>query len=268
VNARPLADAGAAIVERDLVLFASYRLRFAAQGLAILFTTVLFYYVSRLVEVEPFDPDGYFGFVVAGLVALELLTATVVSVPVTVRNELLAGTFERLATSPLGPTLGVLAMTVFPVLRSLVVGTATVLIAVVVFGLDLRWETVAAAPFAALLIAAAFAPLALLIAAGVLVFKQAGSAATFAVTGLSLASGAFFPVELLPAWLEWISEVQPLTPSLELLRHVLVGSEVEDGVGFAVLRLVGFAVVLLPPALLLLDAAVRRCRRDGTLTEY
>jgi ABC-type multidrug transport system permease subunit len=267
-DGRPLLRAAWAIVERDLLMFASYRFRFVAQAFAILFTTVLFYYVSRLVEVEPFDPDTYFGFVVAGLVGLEILTATVAQMPAAVRNELLAGTFERMAVSPLGPSYAVAAMTVFPAVRALVVGAMTVLVAVVIFGLDLQWETVPAALPVAALIVLAFTPLALLIAAGVLIFKQAGAAAAFAVTGLSLASGAFFPVELLPSWLEWISEIQPLTPALELLRHVLLGTEVEDGVAVAVAKLVGFAAVLMPAALVLLDAAVRRCRRDGTLTEY
>jgi ABC-type multidrug transport system permease subunit len=266
--ATPILRAAAAIVRRDLLMFASYRLRFLAQALAVLFTTVLFYYVSRLVQVEPFDPDSYFGFVIAGLVGLELLTATIASMPAAVRNELLAGTFERVAVSPLGPASAVVAMIVFPVLLSLAVGMLTVFTAVALFGLDLHWATVPATPFVAVIVALAFSPFAVVIAAAVLLFKQAGSAATFAVTGLALASGAFFPVDLLPGWLRWISEIQPLTPSLELLRHVLLGTEVDDGVWLAVLRLVAFAAVLLPLALVVLEATIGRCRRLGTLTEY
>ena len=268
-RARPAAAAMAAIVARDVLLFASYRLRFLAQGLAVLFTTVLFYYVSRLVDVAPFeDPDDYFGFVVVGLVALELLTATLSALPTTLRAELLAGTFERAAVSPLGPRLAIVAMTAFPVLLSLVTGTATLVTAVALFGLDLAGATVLLAPFAAVLIAVAFLPLAMFIGAAVLVYKQAGSAATFAVTGLSLASGAFFPVGLLPGWIAWVADVQPLTPALGLLRHLLLGSELDGGPWLAVLRLVLFAAVLLPLSLVVLDAAVGRCRRRGTLTEY
>lgn len=264
----PVLSASAAIVRRDALLFVSYRLRFLAQGLAVLFTTVLFYYVSRLVQVEPFDPDGYFGFVVAGLVTLELLTATLATMPAAVRSELVAGTFERVAVSPLGPRPAVVAMTIFPVLLSLCTGAATLLTATLLFGLDLDWPRALAAPAVAVLVACAFAPLAVAIAAAVLLFKQAGSAATFAVTGLSLASGAFFPVDLLPGWIRWIAETQPLTPSLELLRHVLLGSDIDGGPWLAVLKLVLFAAVLMPLALVLLDASVARCRRRGTLTEY
>ena len=266
--ARLMLAGAAAIVERDVRLFASYRMRFAAQGVAILFTTTLFYYVSRLVEVEPFDPDAYFGYVVVGLVALELLTATIATMPASLRAELLAGTFERIVVAPLGPRPAIVAMTVFPVLLSLCTGAVTILVAVVLFGLDVEWLTLPLAVPAALLVALAFAPLAVVIGAAVLVFKQAGSAATFAVTGLSLASGAFFPVDLLPGWLAWISEIQPLTPCLDLLRHLILGTDVDGGPWLAVLRLALLAVVLMPLALLVLDAAIGRGRKRGTLTEY
>ena len=264
-----LLAAGGAVVTRDALMFFSYRWRLAAQALAVLFTTVLFFYISRLVNVEPFaTPDEYFAFVVVGLVVIELLTASLATMPNALRAELLAGTFERMAVAPMGTRIAVLAMAVFPVLLSLAVGAATLLVAITVFGLDLRWTTAPLAVPALALIALAFAPLTVVIAAAVLLFKQAGSAATFAVTGLSLASGAFFPVALLPGWIEWVSEVQPLTPALELMRHLLLGAEVPDGVPLAVLKLALFAAVLLPPALVLLDRVVDRCRRLGTLTEY
>jgi ABC-2 type transport system permease protein len=262
-------DAALALVQRDALLFFSYRWRFVTQGLAILFTTVLFFYISRLVRVDPFPtPDAYFAYVVVGLVVLELLTAALATVPAMLRQELLTGTFERLAVSPLGTRSAVLAMTVFPVLLSLAVSLLTLLLAVVVFGLDLHWATAPLALPAIVLVAAAFAPLTVAVCALVLVAKQAGSAATFVVTGLSLASGAFFPVGLLPGWIRWVSDVQPLKPALELLRHLLTGTPVPDGPWLAVLKLALFGAVLLPASFAAFEAADRWCRRRGTLTEY
>ena len=60
------------------------------------------------------------------------------------------------------------------------------------------------------------------------------------MTCLSLVAGVFFPVALLPNWIEWTSEVQPLTPSLDLLRHLIVGTPI-DSAWWAVFRLVAFA---------------------------
>jgi len=266
---RLTAEAAYAVIRRDAMLYLSYRLRLIAQGAAIFFTTVLFYYVSRLVRVEPFTtPDAYFAYVLVGLVILELLTATLSTTPTSLRTELLAGTFERMAVAPLGPRAAIVAMTIFPALLSLAVGTVTLALALVLFDLDLRWTTAPLALPAALLALYAFLPFALAVASLILLVKQASSATVFLVTGLSLTSGAFFPVELLPGWVSWVSDVQPLTPALELLRHLLLGIAVETSPGAAVLKLVAFGSVLLPLSYLLLGEVVATCRRRGTLTEY
>lgn len=265
----PRLDAILAILQRDAQLFVSYRLRFLAQGLAVLFTAALFYYVSRLVTVSAFpSPDAYFAFVIVGLATIELLTASLAAVPAVLRQELISGTFERLVVAPVGPVGGILGMACFPIALSLVVGTFTILVGVVLFGLDLHWSQAPLAIPVALLSAVAFLPFTLVVASAVLLFKQAGTAATFLSTGLGLASGAFFPTTLLPAWIRWVADVQPLRPALELMRHVLIDAPVEHGPWGAVLRLALFALVGIPLGLVLLSSVIDRCRARGTLTEY
>ena len=50
----------------------------------------------------------------------------------------------------------------------------------------------------------------------------------FLLAGIALVSGLYFPVDLLPSWMRWLSEVQPFTPAVNLLRHVLVGLPMPD----------------------------------------
>lgn len=257
------------VVQRDLRMFASYRGRFVTRVVTIFLSLALFYYVSRLVHVSTFSsPERYFGFAVVGIAALEVLTATLAMTPVAVRAELLAATFERLAVSPFGPVGSIASMTLFPTALALAFVVVTLGLACAVFGLDLHWATVPLAIPVALLAAMAFAPLTVLLCAAVLVAKQAGSGAAFVVSALSLAGGAFFPVGLLPGWLRWISDAQPLTPALELLRHLLLGTPMAGSVASDVLRLAAFSAALAPLALFVLQASVAACRRRGTLTEY
>ena len=266
---RPVLDAMVGIVRRDAQLFASYRLRLLAQPFTVLLTLTLFYYVSRLVSVGRFsEPSSYFAYVVVGLLIVETLTAALTVTPVAVRNEMLSGTFERLATSPLGPVRSIVAMCAFPVLLSFGIGTLTIVVAAIVYGLPLAGPQAVLALPVALLGALAFLPFALLTVSAVLAFKQAGAMTSFIVTGLSLASGAFFPVDLLPWWVRWVSDVQPLTPALELMRETLLDTPVDGGAGLAVVKLVGFSLVLMPVGLWLLGRTIDRCRRFGTLIEY
>ena len=262
------ADAMVAVLKRDFLIYLSYRTRFFSQVTAILVSLALFYYVSRLVKFEDFTPDSYFAFVVAGIAVVEVLTATLQTMPLTLRGELVAGTFERMAVSPLGPVGGIVSMTAFPVCLSIITATVTILVATIVFGMDIEWSTAVLAYPTMALGTLALLPLALMVGALVVVAKVVGGISGLVVTGLSLAGGAFFPVSLLPEWIRWVSEVQPFTPALELLRLELVGRPMEGSPWLAVAKLAGFAIVFMPLALLMLRASVRICRRRGTLTEY
>jgi ABC-2 type transport system permease protein len=262
--------AAMAIFRRDLAMFASYRLRFFTTLFSLAVSMTLFYYVSRLVRAPSVgSPDEYYAFVVVGLIILGVLTSSLTLPVATLRAELLAGTFERIVVSPFGPVRSVMSMLLFPVALSLVTAVVSLVYAMLAFGLDLAWPDALLGLPVAMLAALAFAPFGLLMCAGVVIFKQTNAGAAFVVTGLTLLAGIYFPVSLLPGWIEWASYVQPLTPAVDLLRHLLVGTPLRSGgPGVELLRIAAFAVVLLPASVWALSAAVRAARRRGTLTEY
>jgi ABC-2 type transport system permease protein len=84
---------------------------------------------------------------------------------------------------------------------------------------------------------------------------------------IALVSGLYFPVDLLPGWLRWLSDVQPLTPTVDVMRHVLVGIPLTDPVGIELLKLAGFSILGLPLGVVALTGALRHCRRRGTMLE-
>lgn len=257
-----------AIVTRDVVIFTSYRLRFVAEVIAAILGVTLFYYVSRLVTGGTFESsDDYFAFAVIGVAVLQVLTSCLVVLPTALRQELLAGTFERILVSAFGPAQSLLAMSVFPFLSALVSASITIAYAAIVFGMPVDWSTAPLALPAAVLGYLAFLPFAVLVTAAVFVLKQAGAGTGLLITCLSLVAGVFFPVALLPDWIEWASEVQPLTPALDLLRHLIVGSPI-DSVWGAVGRLAAFAAVLVPVSILVLRTCLGSAQRTGTVLEY
>jgi ABC-2 type transport system permease protein len=212
--------------------------------------------------------DQYFGFAVVGIAILEMIGASLSGLPPALRQELVAGTFERLVLSPAGAVTSTVAMLVFPMLMALLFGAIALAFGVVVFGLPLRWATAPLAIPVAVVAAAAFAPFAIVIGGAVLAVKQAGRVSGFVVTGLSLIGGFFFPVSLLPSWIRWMSEVQPFTPTLNLLRHLLIGTPLVEAEWLSLAKLVGFASVFLPVAVWCLTLSMRWAQRRGTVIEY
>jgi ABC-2 type transport system permease protein len=266
---RALADASLAILKRDWLIFISYRLRFATQVIGLFFNLTLFYYISRLVRVETFgSPDDYFAFAVIGLIALQVITSTLYTPPTSLQSELIAGTFERLVLSPLGPVGGIVSMMLFPFVYSLLNALVMLAFGALVFGLPVEWSTAALALPVALLGTVAFACFGIVLVGLVLVVKQVTTGTTWIVAGISLIAGLYFPVALLPDWIEWASEVQPFKPAVDLLRNVLVGTPLEDPALLNAAKIAGFAAVLMPLSVWVLSATVRVSRRRGTILEY
>jgi ABC-2 type transport system permease protein len=265
----PHLSAAAAVFKRDVLLFTSYRARVFTTFFTTAVSLTLFYYVSRLVHSRAVgSPDDYYAFVVVGLIIFAVLSSTLSTPVATVRAELQAGTFERLVLSPFGPVRSIAAMMLFPLALATVTAAASLVFAGAVFGLDIHWSTAPLALPVGLLGALSFMPFGLAMAAAVVVFKQTNAGATFVMTGVTLLAGLYFPVELLPGWIRWASEVQPFTPAVDLLRNLLVGTPLRHDAAVDLLKLLGFAVVTMPFSLLLLRAAVGRSRRRGTIIEY
>jgi ABC-2 type transport system permease protein len=156
---------------------------------------------------------------------------------------------------------------IFPFAYSLTVSLVMLLFAGAVFGLQVEWSTAPLAFPAFVLGGLAFAPFGLLLVAAVVIWKQATGAA-WIMAGITIVAGFYFPVSLLPDWIEWTSDVQPFTPAVDLLRHLLIGMPLEDPAWLDVARLAGFAAVLVPMSGWLLATAIRVSRRRGTILEY
>ena len=265
----PHVSAAAALFKRDLLLFVSYRARTFTTFFTTAVSLTMFFYVSRLVHSRAVgSPDEYYAFVVIGLIIFGVLASTLSTPVATVRAELQAGTFERLVLCPFGPVRSIAAMMLFPLALATVTAAVSLAFAGIVFGLDIRWSTAPLALPVGLLGALSFMPFGIAMAAAVVVFKQTNAGATFVMTGVTLLAGLYFPVQLLPSWIQWASEVQPFTPAVDLLRNLLVGTALEHGAATDLMKLAAFAIVTMPLSLLVLRAAVGRSRRRGTIIEY
>lgn len=257
-----------AVIRRDLHVYLSYRTRLVSQGLTMVFSLTLFYYVSRLVHVTGFESHfAYFGFVVVGLALISVMYSCF-SIPELVRQELIAGTFDRLVLSPFGAIRSVIAMTLFPMLYSFVIAGLTLAIGCVLYGLQLHWSTVPLSIPVMMLTLLAFLPFGLLFASLTIVVKQGNVGTSWLIALLSIIGGLYFPIALLPHWVQVASKLQPFTAATDVLRHLLVGTPVEGSTVAAVLKLVGFAAVVLPASILILARAIRTGQKRGTIIEY
>src|SRR5439155_22482705 len=79
-------------------------------------------------------------------------------------------------------------------------------------------------------------------------------------------SGVFFPVAVLPPWLQAISYLIPLTYALETMRGAMLVGRTLSELGAPLTGLVAFTLVLLPLSVLALQRAINYLRETGSLS--
>jgi ABC-2 type transport system permease protein len=84
----------------------------------------------------------------------------------------------------------------------------------------------------------------------------------------NLMGGVFYPVEILPPWLQALANALPITYALRAMRLALLADASWAEVAPDMLALVAFCVVLLPLSLLVFRYAVEHARLDGSLAHY
>jgi ABC-2 type transport system permease protein len=99
----------------------------------------------------------------------------------------------------------------------------------------------------------------------VIVIKRGQTIASVVIFGMSLAGGAFFPVSVLPSWLETLGRFVPPRFAFDGLRQALYAG---SGWETDALVLVAMSLVLVPASVWLLDRALIHSRRVGSLAQY
>ena len=124
----------------------------------------------------------------------------------------------------------------------------------------------------AIALMAAFVPfvwgLGLVTAAAIVTFRRGNGLIGAVMATLGLASGAFFPLTLLPDWAQQLAEANPVAIVMEGTREALIGGADWSAVASDVLILLPLAAVALFAGITAFRAALTREHRRGTLGLY
>lgn len=255
---------------KDFRVARTYRLSFVLGIVAAFYGLLSFYFVSRVVGNSPTvgTSEQYFRFIVVGVVIANILRASVMTAASNVRRDQVEGTLEMLAAQPVSPLALALGWSALPVMQAILEGALTAAVAIPLgfSGFSPDWPAAIVVLLASIVV---FLAIGFLGAALVLALQQGVGVMGFLTAGLSLVSGAVFPISVLPGALRAIAEVSPLTHALRAMRDALL-----DGDGLAELvdgslgLLLIDCAVLLPCSLLVLSACLRLARARGTLARF
>jgi ABC-2 type transport system permease protein len=205
-------------------------------------------------------------YLLIGTAMWSYLSAIFDVVAETITWERWEGTIEYTLMAPVPRLIHLLGTCVYAVVYSAVRATIIFAVVVLMFGVDLARANLLTALLVVVFGSVSMIGLSIFAAILPLLFTERGAQMTFVIhSSLLLVSGVYYPVDVLPPWLEFVSPFSPITYVLRGVRAGLLdGMGVQAVAGdLAVLAIMG--VVLVPVGLLVFITAERYAKRTGAL---
>jgi ABC-2 type transport system permease protein len=264
---------GWAFLKKDWRNLKSYRLAFAMQFLGIFFSVAIFFFISRLVggSVNPYLKSyggDYFSFVLIGIAFTGFLHTGLNTFSTVISGAQGSGTLEAMLVTPTKISEILLCSSLWSFLMTGLNALVYLLFGIVFFGFSLGKLNILSASLVFLLTLFIFSSLGIISASFIMVLKRGDPISWLFGSFSSLVGGTYFPVNILPLWLQKVSYLIPLFYSLRAMRlAVLQGYSVGELLP-EIGALFGFAFLLIPLSLFSFKKALIRAKIDGSLVTY
>lgn len=262
-----------AFLRMDFKTELSYRFSFLLTIAGISFSVIMFYFISKLFGkaaspyLEAYGGD-YFSFVIIGIAFSGYLSTSLHSFSNAIREGQMLGTLEAMMVTPTGIT----SLILFSSLWSFISETIEVLIyllaGVIIFGLELGRANILSALIVMILTILSFSPLGIISASFIMVFKRGDPIAFFFGTASSLLGGVYYPITILPSWVQNLSYLLPITYSLRAMRYALLKGYSLSEIASDLYALGLFSAVMIPLSIIAFNYAVRKAKEKGSLGQY
>ena len=262
-----------AFFRRDVLVRWSYRTAFLSDWISLLVQVLIFSFVGRLVDPASLPSFGgtktsYIEFVSVGIALGSFMQIGIARVAQAVRQEQLQGTLEVLLLTPTALATVQLGSAIYDV--AYVPVRTAVFLALVSLSFGVHFDVGGLLPALAVLVT--FVPvvwgLGMISAGAVLTFRQGSGIVGLGATFLTIGSGTYFPVGVLPGWAQGFAAHNPITVALDAMRLSLLAEGGWEAVWPAVATLLPMAVVTLCLGVLAFRLALGREIRRGTLGLY
>jgi ABC-2 type transport system permease protein len=187
---------------------------------------------------------NYFEFVAPGIMAMVVLTAVLTGLGASVSRERETGTLDGILIAPVSRISIILGKATAQSIRGLFQGIIVLLLAVVFFGVTIHGNVLLLL-LILLLGIFSFVGLGILISAAAAEQETATQLLFMFQFPMMFLSGVFFPIQQMPAAMQDISKVIPLTYAIEAMRKVMILGGGLAAVRSDILILLAFGAIML-----------------------
>jgi ABC-2 type transport system permease protein len=252
------------VVERNVYLTRRYLLWDLAFLLWTIANTLTIVFIARGVGLSAADRNALETKLLVGGVIWAFLGIIFEIVTETVAWERWEGTIEYTFMAPVSRPVHLIGMGVYAVLYGLLRAAAVFAAVVVFIGIHIPHANYGAAVDLLAIASVSFIGIGMMTAVLPLVSPEKGTQLGFVAQGLMLVvSGVYYPVSVLPQWMQWVAKISPATYALRGNREQIL-----HGAGLAwadVWPLLVIGAFSIPIGLVVFKAGERYAKKRGKL---
>jgi ABC-2 type transport system permease protein len=200
---------------------------------------------------------NYFSFVAPGLLMMIVMMGAMTGIPRAIAHEKEIGTFDGILAAPVNEISIIMGKTIAQTVRGFIQGVIVMIISILIFGVTVQGSLTLTA---GVLLLGIFS----FIGLGILLTALSNNEETAMILmtvlqfPMMFLTGIFFPIQQMPWFMQWISNILPLTYAVTAMRKVMIlGASIGDIIP-EVAILLAFGVVMLAIAIPVFRRAMTR----------
>jgi ABC-2 type transport system permease protein len=258
----------AGVFERNVYLVKRYIWWDVAFFLWTVANTLTIVFIAKGIEATggQIDVDRVTTTLLVGAVVWAYLGIIFEILTETVAWERWEGTIEYTFMAPLSRPIHLFGMGAFAIAYGVIRAVLLFGVVALFFSLDLAQADFAAALVVLIVASISFIGIGMMTAVLPLISPEKGTQLGFIAQGLLLVvSGVYYPVEVLPQWMQWISVISPATYALDGMRDAIIDGAGITAMGDELWPLVVIGIVSVPLGLEVFRRGERYAKRHGKL---
>lgn len=215
---------------------------------------------------QAIDTDYLVLYLLIGTVVWRYLAIMFDSIGEMIMWERWEGTIEYTFMAPVARVTHMVGQTLFSILYGMMHAALVLFAVAFFFHIDLSQANFGAALLVLMAASVSFIGVGIIAAVLPMLYPERGAQMiNFAQALFLLASGIYYPVSVLPDWLQTISRISPATYALESIRAALLEGESVASLLPTIALLIGIGIVTIPIGMVVFNWGERYAKRTGKL---
>ncbi|MBI4982179.1 MAG: ABC transporter permease [Candidatus Omnitrophica bacterium] len=262
-----------AFLKKTFLVESSYQFPLALNIASIFLGLLSYFFINKLfgqkitTHLELFGVD-YFSYVLVSTGLFGYISVGINSFPQKIADEQMEGTLEAIILTPTKTKIILAGLGIWNFIVASVDFAIYAILGLFVFRVNLGSANLASVALVLILSILSFTGLGIISASFVVIFKRGNPLAWVIGAFEGIVGGIFFPISVLPGWLQIISMLFPVTYAVKAMELAVYRGYTIYQLKTELTILVIFSTVLLPTGIKFFGWAINYAKKQGTLASY